>query len=273
MHDVANILSSVFRSSIDDLRQHYSWLARLEPKEREIAVARAAEALASTREAIADPSTLLAKDVLLVYQYITRFIYDVETRSKEHFIGSLTRLGSSDDLDLAAWRWTVPSRAVFLSCVQSRLAGVDFYSQVNLLCDELFGVPVPSATDLSVHSWADRARLLEVHWAWSYENKIRDEKARWFSSQKSISAIQSQWAEHRSKAARCIEEISPIFHEIPSATSRLQDLKAKELQLSVQCSSMERAADALREGLALEHLVLKEAHEMRRVSRAVTKGL
>lgn len=273
MHDVGNILSGAFRSSLDELREQYLHLAGLESQERDRLVVEAYAALLATQEAIDHPETHRAKDVLLTYQYITRFIYDVEPQSTRHFVDVLTRLWRGNESDISHWRWQPPPRSEFLTSVHERLPNVDFYTQVGLLCDELFGVPMPSASDSSLQGWSGRARLAESGWSWRYENQVKEERSRWFFSKKRIRAIESQWANHRAKAARCIEEIAPIFPEMHLAKSRLQELKGKELWLSGHCLAIKRAAEALDQGVQLRHLLLEEAHDMGNVFKAATRGL
>lgn len=273
MHDVRDILSRVFRSSLDDLREQYSYLEELDSFERDRVVAEANHALAAIQSAISHPDTLRAKDILVTYQYVTRFIYDVDPQSKRHFVESLNRLSRDDDADVSAWNWRSPSKAEFLARVARRILRADFYTQVNLLCDELFGLPIPSASDGSLRDWSARARLTEPDWSWRYENQIREEKARWFSSQKRLSAIESQWADHRAKAAQCMEELASDFPDLPIAKSRLQDLKGKQLWLSGRCTAINRAADALRQGVQLKHLLVEEARGMERIIKAASRGL
>ena len=273
MHDVGNILNNAFRGSLDDLRDQYLRLAELESQERDHVVAEANAAQAATQDAIAHPETLRAKDVLLAYQYATRFTYDVEHQSTRHFVELLSRLWRESETEIASWSWRSPSKSEFLRSVKCRLPSADFYTQVNLLCDELFGVPIPSASDDSLHTWSDRARLTEPGWSWRYDNQVKEEQARWFSSQKRIDAIESKRADHRAKAARCIDEIAPIFPELHPAKSRLQELKGQELWLSGHCLAINRAADALAQNVQLKHLLLEEAHEMSAVFKAATRGL
>lgn len=273
MHDVGKILSSAFRGSLDELREQYLHLSGLESQERDRVVAEANSALAATQSKISHSDTLRAKDVLLAYQYATRFVYDVESQSKRHFVEVLARLWRGNEADILSWSWQPPSKSEFFRSVQERLPSVDFYTQVNILCDELFGVPMPSASDSSLRDWSDRAKLTEPGWSWRYENQLKEEQARWFSSQKRIGVIEAQWGEHKAKAARCIDEIAPLFAELHPAKSRLQELKGEELWLSGHCFAINRAAEALGQGVQLKHLLLEEAHDMGNVFRAATRGL
>lgn len=273
MHDVGAILGSAFRGTLDELREQYQRLEALEPQARDRVIADANASLVAVKDAISAPETSKAKDVLLAYQFITRFGYDVDAKSQRHFVDALRRLWRGQKNEIAHWNWQAPSRDEFFSAVRSRLPSVDFYTQVNLLCDELFGISLPSSTENSLLDWSKRVGLSEAGWGWSYDNQIKEEQGRWFTSQKRIIAIEAKRTEHRAKSAQCTSEIAPIFSDLYPAKSRLEDLKQQELWLSGQCLAMNRAAEALLQGVQLKHLLLEEAHDLGKAFNAATRGL
>jgi hypothetical protein len=274
MQEPRTILSNAFRGSLDDLREQYERLAALEPEARAHLVTDTNAKVAVVQDAITHPDTQRAKDVLLSYQYTTRFVYDVDPKSKRHFVDVLSRsLWQGHESEIANWNWHSPNKEEFLCAVQTRLPSADFYTQVNLLCNELFGLSLPSAPETSFAEWSKMVSLNEAGWAWRYDNQVKEEKARWFSSQKRVNAIEAQRAEHRVKASRCVDQIRPIFSELNPAKSKLEDLKSKELWLSIHCTSLNKAFDAMQQGVQLKHLLLEEAHGLDKAFKAATRGL
>ena len=91
MQEYRTILSNAFRGSLDDLREQYLRLAALEPEARARLVADTNAEVTAVQDAINHPDTRRAKDVLLSYQYATRFSYDADSKSKRHFVDVLSR--------------------------------------------------------------------------------------------------------------------------------------------------------------------------------------
>ena len=131
---------------------------------------------------------------------------------------------------------------------------------MNFLCNELFGLPLPSTPETSLDDWAHKAQLVESRWAWQYDNEIAAEQASWFPSKKRLDALRVRRASHAAKAARCVDQIAPIFPELNPAKLRLEEIKSKELWVNIRCLSLNRAAEALHQGLQLKNLLLEEAH-------------
>ena len=274
MQEPRMILSDALRGSLNDLREQYQCLVALDPAARASFVADANSQLVTVNSTISHPDTQRAKDVLLSYQYATRFIYDIDSKSKRHFVDILSQsLWRNHESDIANWIWHTPIEQDFHCAIKTRLPSVDFYTQVNLLCDEVFGISLPSTPETSLAEWSQSARLTEASWAWRYDNQVKEEQARWLSSQKRVNVIETQRAQHRVKASQCIDQISRIFSELNPAKSMLQDLKSKELWLSIRCSSLNQASNAIQRGLQLDHLLLEEANKLERTFKSATQGL
>ena len=271
MHDPETILRSAFHGSLNDLREQYELLEQLEPSVRSRIVEDANSELFMIENSIADAETEKAKIVLLEYQYITRIEYDIE-KSKRHFIEKIGCLWKGNENDFSDWSWNLPPKQEFISTIASRLQNVDFYTQTNLLTDQIYGLSFPSV-DEDLLNWSKRVDLDESDWSWRYDNLIKEEQGRWFTSHKRIAEIEAERINHRKKSIQCINEISPIFASIYSAKTRLEELKGRELWLSVRCSAINRAAEALDQGVQLKHLLLEEAHGLDNVFKAVTRGM
>lgn len=282
MHDELSLLTGTFRDSLYELRYHYEHLNGLSTTERNRIVSEANELLESTKAAILHEDTTSAKQSLLRFQYFTRLGFDLcgfdargnpEDRSRRYFVEQLSSLFTKQKPSIEAWRWRTPSLSEFSALVWPNLSGVDFYTQASLLCNQIYGLPIPSKNDITIASWAKRACLTEESWAWRYENQIKDERARWFPSKKRIRAIEHCRELHRAQTMGCLKELEPIFLALAPAMERIETLKSQELKLSVQCNSINRAANAIAQGIQLKHLLLEEGYEMDKIFRAVTRGL
>lgn len=143
-----------------------------------------------------------------------------------------------------------------------RLAKNDFYTQVRFLCDQVYGVRLPSVSETSVESWAKNAGLSEDSWAWQYKSLLEKEHSRWFTSKKRMAKIQCMWESHRKDIIKCVESLSPLFPGLGEAGAILERLKSESLSLSVRCDVLNRAYEALNQGVQLKHLLLEEGHEL-----------
>ena len=90
MQNPRAILSNAIRGSLDDLQANYQYLAAMDPADRDKVLVDVNVELESVRDAINHPETQKAKNVLLFYQYTTRFSYDVDVKSRSHFLDLVT---------------------------------------------------------------------------------------------------------------------------------------------------------------------------------------
>jgi hypothetical protein len=70
-----------------------------------------------------------------------------------------------------------------------------------------------------------------------------------------------------------LNEIEPIFLALFPSKEKIETLKIQELKLSVKCNSINRAAEAIVQGVQLKHFLLEEGYEMDRIFRTVTRGI
>jgi hypothetical protein len=59
-----------------------------------------------------------------------------------------------------------------------------------------------------------------------------------------------------------VESLSPLFPGLGEAGAMLERLKSENLSLSVHCDALNRAYEALKQGVQLKHLLLEEGHEL-----------
>lgn len=271
MDGTINLLRSVFSGSLEDLRQQYAILSAQSAEERERFVACANGHLAKVQQEIAGEQTDSAKRLALKFLFITRVQCKSEglddrglpsERNYQYLVEQVVGLDKGEKHEIESWQCQRPAEAQFIDTISTRLAKNDFYTQVRFLCDQVYGVRLPSVSETSVESWAKNAGLSEEAWAWQYKSLLEKEHSRWFSSRTRIAEIQCMWESHRKDIIKCLESLSPLCPGLGEAGAMLERLKSESLSLSVHCDALNRAYEALKQGVQLKHLLLEEEHEL-----------
>lgn len=271
MDNTANLLHSVFSSSLEDLRQQYAILSAQSIEERERFVVCVNSKLAKVQQEIEGEQAASAKRLVLKFLFITRVQCKSEglgdcglpsERIYQYLVGQVVGLDRGEKHEVESWQCQRPTEAQFLDVISVRLAKNDFYTQVRFLCDQVYGVRLPSVSETSVESWAKSAGLSEEAWAWQYKSLLEKEHSRWFTSKKRIAEVEWMWQSHRKDIVKCMESLSPLFPGLGKAGAMLERLKLESLSLSVRCDALNRAYEALKQGVQLKHLLLEEGHEL-----------
>ena len=119
--------------------------------------------------------------------------------------------------------------------------------------------------------WISSAGLLEKSWKWEYENKIEEEKKRWFSSKKEIAQIIELWDQRRIQVNLFIKYIQTYYPLLYSSKKKIEQLKTSELHMSLDVISLNKAHKALQEGTKLKHLLLEESVVNTNLARSILR--
>lgn len=271
MYSVSSILRSAFRDSLEELRDQYTMLSGQSPEERERFVASINDHLGKVRLEIASERTDSAKRLMLKFLFITRVLCKSEgvdhrglpsEMNYHNLVARAVRLSEDEKGEIESWRWWRPTETQFMDTLWAQLSKKEFDTQVRFLCDQVYGLRLPSGPETSINSWAKSVGLSEESWAWQYRTLLEKEHSRWFTSSTRIEEIQRLWESHRKDSLKCMESLSPLFPALGEARTRLERLRSEELSLSVRCNALNRAYEALKQGVQLKHLLLEEGHEM-----------
>ncbi len=213
-----------------------------------------------------------AKRVLLKFQYASRIIYAVDESSRRHFDDRFKWEKCEEWKEIGSWRFMPPSEFDFVRVMLSWSTTVDFYTQVNEFCSEIFGLPIPADAE-GFDEYARRAGIDEASWCWRYDNAAKAEETRWFTSGRKLAEIEQHRIGHRARAERCSIYLAKIHPLIRPASDLLKGLKRSELEISPRLQAAERANEALLQNVQLKHLLLEEGSNLSGAYSEITRGL
>jgi hypothetical protein len=270
MHDVESILKGAFTQGLADLQQTYWRLIRLDPGARTQIVTAANVALAEVQAIIALPETVQARNVLLQFQFLTRFSFG-SGRERE-FVEPLGRCCPSKKYEILRWAQIRPTHSEFTSVALEYLACAGLWNQTQALCNEKHGVKFPLEGE-SFDSWVSRVGIVTQPGKSWCDTAIARERQRWFTSTKRIAELEQQQLAQDSHEAAYAEQLRPLFPHLSASKLKLEALGVRESDLSIECETLNKVANAISQGVQLKHLLLEEAAELDQFYRAATRGL
>ena len=272
MHDVKAIVRGAFHGLLEGVAEQYRLLEPMTPADREAYVQdlrlREAELKSKTKSA----ETQDAIRILLRFQYASRIIYRDDDRWRSHYSDSYKWEKWEEGKEIASWHWSPPTEADFCRVMLSWSTKVDFYTLVNELCSEIFGLPIPGQSE-TFEEYLIRANIEEDSWRWRYDGELKKERGRWFTSNRKLAEIEAQRERHRARATQCSAFLGAFFLQIRPSSDLLQEIKRLELTSSSSLHAAERALGALRENVQLKHLLLEEGHQLSGTYSQITRGL
>ncbi len=272
MHDFSAIVLGAFQSRLKDLADEYGEMQMLSHLERD-AYVRALQVQADEIELqIEGAGVCNAKSVLLKFQFASRIIYKRQGTGKNHFFDEYKWERWDVTKQISSWRWTSPSEQEFARVMLSWCEQVDFYTQVDELCSETFGLPIPRESE-SFSEYLQRSCVAEASWEWRYDSAEREERGRWFPSRKKLADIEDQRILQRRNANRCEAFLATIFSRIQPASDTLRSVQRSELSITSRLSAALRVQKALAENVQLKHLLLEEGVTLAGSYEQVTRGL
>ncbi len=277
MDDLKNILISSFSNSAEEMRMQYEYLQDKSQEERETIVNQANRELTSVKNDINSTKTKNNIRVLLKYQYETRFVlvkykYELapnvfeEDQSKRYFIEQiLNKPYYSSENPISSFFHEVPDEKTFIELIIQELKQKDFYSTINIVCNDLYGISFPSNRGLGFNNWLECSGLLEESWDWKYKECINKWSNSWFKPNNKIKKAKQLWSIQKERSEDCLQYIQSNFNEIADAEEWLSSLKKSEVRLNVSVSNINKVYSALNEGTKLKHLLLEEGIEAAKV--------
>ena len=288
MYDAKSIIQSAFSSSLSDLASQYEILASLKPEERANYVAVANEYAQETENLISSENTKRAIKLLIYFQFLSRFKYKIHGgdtwrgangRAMRHMVDGFSHVCSmakaSDEI-LDAFKgfvYETPSFDKFLKISLDGLHGADFYTQVEFVTNELYGVNFPVNETQDIDGWVASTRLSEENWDWEYKNKIEEWNRRWFKSKSTLVEIKKEWEKRKENLLGYLEDVKPIFSSLHGSNKLLNSLKTRQLQSSIGLEAVNKSYAAIKDGVKLKHLLLEEGHELQKAWNEIGRGL
>ncbi len=275
---------SFVRSSFD-LAEQYEFLESLNSSEMDELVKSENEKLRAIRNEINSDLVERSKLVMIIFHYITRFMYNIHFSYERYDDGYNARVGfinnfkgmcgdklSSDLLyEFNHFAFNRPLYERFFFILKKGLNTQSFYTQVRFLCEYVGGIRVPKREDVKLEDWLLSERILESEWSWEYEKELKSEENMFFifRSQKKIEKIKDRWNSRRVAVQNFKEEIKEVFPYLCKSNRLLIELKNKELNLSVSNESLNRAYNAIKEGVKLKHLLLEDKEAYMIIAKAL----
>ena len=288
MYDTKAIIQSAFSSSLSDLSSQYEILASLNSEDRNNYVSVANEYSLETEKMVNSDETKKAIVTLLQFQFLSRFKRKIHGddnwrgangHSMSHMVDSFKHVCNMARTKEGVWEkfnnfvYKTPSLEEFLRISFLGMAGADFYTQVEFVSNDLYGISFPSSSSMQFKDWISSARLSDEQWDWEYRNKIEEWNKRWFKSKSSLIEINKEWSERKENIISFLEEVRPIFSELHDCNQRLNSLKTRQLQSSIGLEAVNKAYAAITEGVKLKHLLLEEGHELAKAWNKIGRGL
>jgi hypothetical protein len=288
MFEARAIIKSAFSSSLGNLASQYEVLTAMTPASREEYYSYANEYFEETEKLINSDKTNSAITLLLQFQYLSRFKHKLlggdnwqgaNGRSMRHMVDCFSHVcimakAPAEVLEqFKKFVYETPSFDQFCKVSFQGLFNVDFYTRVEFVTNELYGIRFPFNEEQEIGGWVASAGLLEENWGWEYENKIDDWNRRWFKSKTSRREIEKEREERRKEVSCFLITASSFYSILNSSNQWLRSLKSRELESSIRVRAINTAYKAIHEGVKLKHLLLEEGHELAKACGEITRGL
>lgn len=288
MYDAKSIIQSAFSSSLSDLASQYEILASLKPEERANYVSVANEYSQETETLISSEKTKSAIKLLIYFQFLSRFKYKIHGgdnwrgangRAMQHMVDGFSHVCSmakaSDEIlnTFKGFAYETPNFEKFLEISLQGLHDAYFFTQVEFVTNELYGVKFPVNEAQDINGWVSSARLSEQNWDWEYKNRIAEWNRRWFKSKSTMIEIKKEWVDRKENLLLYLNEIEPIFSSLYVSNKLLKSLKIRQLQSSLGLEAVNKSYAAINDGVKLKHLLLEEGHELQKAWNEIGGGL
>lgn len=282
------IIKSAFSGSLDHLSEQYEILTSMSPDDRDLYVSNVNKSYDETEILIKSEKTKASLDLILKFQYLSRFKYKIHggddwygrnSKAKNYMVENFThvcRMGNVNDDVLGIFKrfvYETPKLDYFMEVSYQGLNQVDFYTKVKFVLNDLYGISCPTSAKEDLSEWIKSENLAEEDWDWEYKNKVQEWNKRWFKSKSSLYEIQNEWNERKRNIVQYIQEVSSLYSHLYDSNEWLSSLMKRELLCDVDLHSINKAYGAIRDGVKLEHLLLEESHKLADAWGKVGRGL
>lgn len=281
MMEINQILLNSFARSMSKLEDCYTFLSKLSVRERDEYVSTANKTAAEIEKRINSEDTKKAILTLFNFQWASRFGFKIhkierflQSGSSRHYLDNIERtlkLSNEERYKLSDFTYKDYSFNDFWIFIEPLLQRIDFYALAQLSCDELFNIRFPTKESQKFEDWISSVGLLEESWKWEYENKIEEEKRRWFSSKKEIAEITEKWNQRKIQINSFIKYIQNHYPYLYTSKRYIEQLKTSELHMSLDVINLNKAHKALQEGTKLKHLLLEESVTNTNLARSILR--